>query len=51
MKKIGILAVASMLTLCSFANGHQKDCKNCKQKECTQQCMKHCGSSSACVKK
>ncbi len=51
MKKIGMLAIAGMITLCSFTKGHDKDCKNCKQTQCTQKCMKHCGNSSGCEKK
>ena len=51
MKKIGILAIAGMITLCSFTKGHHKDCKDCKQKACTEKCMKHCNGSSSCDKK
>ncbi len=51
MKKITILAIAGIITLCSFTKGHHKDCKNCKQKVCTEKCMKHCGNSSSCDKK
>jgi hypothetical protein len=47
MKKIGLLAIAGIITLCSFTKGDHKDCKNCKQKVCTHSCMKQCDKSAS----
>lgn len=43
MKKIFLLGLSYILLSSSvvFAGGH-KDCKNCKQKQCTEKCKDKC---------
>ena len=46
MKKICLLAVSYILLSGSVAfAGDHKDCKNCKQKQCTEKCKGHCQKS------